>query len=458
MSSKNVCAEVLAIENNDGWNVIDQVGDMALCHFRYSAKDEASSLRGTIVDTAKKCIVAPSFGYHQILVSDTLEKMEKGFKTADVEFEQNATIYAGTDGIIVRAFMHNSQIYLSSFKNIDLKESKSNLYATDTFWNLYHQSGGPNLKNLFDTSKKYSAWVYHFLVVHEDVLTVSKQPLEQNRKVYMLHAAEVLKKETCVYTESEVDWHKTEMSFQQPKALDLDQANQFLLKGHYPELDTKEVPYQAQPGEYVAIYEQTEGVPKITMVHSRSYHNRYLIKHSRTNLRLRFFQVTDYARNNFKKGNNKERYLGLFPPLEEPGLEEHLISLRSNQKRSLNTFIDKIINIWINFVLAMPLTKQAECKKLLVDYLETQKRVAQKMMELYQRKSRGYQFKHRRIQIILENWYYDLDHRKLSNEKLYQYCYSTIKRETGSSLFMMDKQLSQTQTKPSKLVGSTLKK
>lgn len=458
MYTKNICSKVLAVKPDESWSVIDTVGDLSMCHFKYSSEEEnmPKQIRGAIVDVVNECLVAPSFGYHEILVSDEISSDENGLVVGSSSFEK-AKLYPGTDGIIVRAFLHAGKVHLSSFKNIDLKASQAKLYDTDSFWNLYHQSGGPKLKMLFQSEKKYSAWVYHLLVSHEDVLTVTKQPLGSSRKVYLLHAQEVLFKENCPYPVDEVDWNRSTYPFKQLPEMSLAEANQFLQKGYYPQHDYENTPYQAIPGEYVAIYQETGETPRITLVHSRSYNNRYLIKRSRTNLRLRFFQLTNHARNNFKNEDAKARYLKLFPALQHPPLDGMFVSLKASDQ-PLGTLLDRIVNVWVNFVLALPLCKQAQAMKLLVDYFETQKRVGTKIRELYQKKSLGRSYHHKRIAIILENLYSELGHRKISQEKLEAKCQGIIRRETGSSLYLMDQELSgSVETRPKKVVGSVKK-
>ena len=453
---KSICANVMGVENDDTWNVIDMVDDLALCHFKYS-ENSNSNIRGIIVDTVNECIVAPSFGYHEIFVSDTIEKTESGFVTTDNTFSGDSKIYKGVDGIILRAFLHKGKFYLSSFKKIDVISSESKLYDTDTYWSMYQKSGGPSSENLFDKTKKYSAFVYNMLVVNEDVLTVSKIPTSECNKVYLLHTYEVFKKGKCEYNEEDVDWMPSKFDFVMSEPINLDKANQFLKYGYYPDLDYMDVPYQAQAGEYVAFYENDENDDlKITMVHSRSYHNRFKIKRSMTNLKLRFFQLTNYARSNLKDKNIT--YHEMFPGLVCPPPEKEFITLKSYQERPSDTFIDKVFNIWINFVLCLPLSKQAIAKTMYETYLETQRSVSGQFLKLYLNKSHGYQFKHKRIRIILENIRNKYGRRNISKSRLKSVFDSTIKRETGTSLYLMDKQLSETPNNKKKVViGSKLR-
>lgn len=463
MSSQNkqVCAQVLKVPEDNRWAVIDSVGDLALCHFKYSSDEKPSTIRGVIVDTKAKCVVTPSPGIHQIYVSDTVKINEDGEYLLDhnFTFPAETKILPGKDGVIVRAFKHAGKIYLSSFKNIDLQESKAQLYDTPSFWDMYHQSGGPALNKLFHPEKKYSAYVYTFLVSHSDVLTVSKIPIEKGHKVYLLYHTCLFDKSKCPYDESDVDWELSQFDFNTLKTMDLDNANQFLKTGYYPG-NYDQIPYQIHPGEYLAMYERISNskAPKITMVHSRAYNNRYLIKKSRTNLRMRFFQLTNYARNTNKKG--RQEYLEYFPLLEDPPLDQDkIITLNNELNRSLRTYIDRVANIWINFMLAVPLCKQNQVAKLFVDYVQTQKRVALKMKELYSKGLNGYGYKHKRIKIILENTRRKYRNQRVRKAELKRYFSSIIKRETGTSLYLIDKELSETpdNKSPQVPVGGILK-
>ena len=109
VTEKRIAAKVLKVPEDDSWNVIDVVGDLALCHYRYNVENEYNvHIRGVIIDTKNMCVVCSSFGQDTIVVSDQIKEDQENYILDDGTqlCKYESELYRGMDGVVIRVFKH----------------------------------------------------------------------------------------------------------------------------------------------------------------------------------------------------------------------------------------------------------------------------------------------------------------------------------------------------------------
>ena len=113
LTPKDQIASILKIPNNDGWIISDSRPEenLYLIHPSKEKKVEYGDLRGVVVDTKYKTVVARSYGYTPRVVRDELVlDQDGGIKMTDdlgtvIKLEKERfAIYAGYDGVFIRIF------------------------------------------------------------------------------------------------------------------------------------------------------------------------------------------------------------------------------------------------------------------------------------------------------------------------------------------------------------------
>lgn len=187
---KQLIASILGIPNTNDWEIRDRKGVLRLVH--YTDKADLSlfgNIRGIVVDLDAKTAVCRSFGYTPVVTADELVVNSEGqYDLVDVfgvrhqASPQNSVIRTGIEGTVMRVFLHGGEVYYSSHKKLDTE--KSTWGQSIGFKEMYDTLGGPTRNDLFDPLSDYSPDCYVFLMVHPDVLYVTKDNVGNG---YLVH-------------------------------------------------------------------------------------------------------------------------------------------------------------------------------------------------------------------------------------------------------------------------------
>nr|QBK89517.1 MAG: RNA ligase with polynucleotide kinase domain [Pithovirus LCPAC001] len=446
---KRIASEVLKVPEDDSWNVVDVDGDLALCHFRHGVENKYNvHIRGTIIDIKNKCVVCSSFDSDTVIVSERIAEdnlnyiLDDGTQLSKDESE----LYRGMDGVVVRVFKYNGKVYLSNYKKIDIVSSGAKLISTP-YSKLYSESGGPDLNSFYASDKDYSPWVYTFIIVHPELINVSKIPIFDSGKVFFLNSNKLWNKDNSPFPIDKVDFDISKgVNFKITPEISVKNANEFLHTGYYPVKDSryKSLEPQSRPGEYVALYHRTvnKKVPTVYLIHSKAYNNRYRIKKSNPYLKFRFYQLTNYARNGNSDPKCRTTYDKMFPKLTSVDIKNlkanidtnYITYLPSDPNKSLKTFMDRLENIWLNFVLAVPLNQQKYALGLLDTYLQDQQMVTKWICNLYHQKGYNRDTHPLRVKVFMDTI---LKKTRYGSKNISYICWSLVSHETGASLYYM---------------------
>jgi hypothetical protein len=400
LATKQIVGKILDVEVDTNWNVINQVGNLALAHIRHEPDPEVvdilSFMRGVVVDVNAGTIVCRSNGKDNIVVSDSIQEKDN-FYIVDTPGTQGGSLkclkystklYRSVDGVVIRTFYHQGKVYFSNFTKIDIVKTKARLTSSKTFYEIYTQGHGPKEFELYDKNKMFSPWVHVFVVSDPDVLNVSKIPLSSSLVVYL--------NSYCMWEDSpydgvydgEIDWENrinnidfetdfSKIGDESPKKpmkllpMDLESANKFLRCGYSSDNYNKNNPKLGH-GECIimSVVSDNDVIPNIFRVHSLAYEHRTSLKQSQPNLFLRFLQLSNYAKWSLRNEIQIQRFVQAFPRVRESSGK-----IVSDPKRSLMSFDDRLENIWLNFKLAVPLSKSKTVSTYMEDFKKAQKDV-----------------------------------------------------------------------------------
>lgn len=233
MASNNTAVDMNAIKTFVGaalhipeslwgfWDVIDlypaDAPRLALAHYNEQfdhynrAHEPLRKIRGTIVDLATGAVVCDSYGYTQTLplyapldefasaenpAGSILVQTEMGtyFNPFEIAPEEPAKLQIGTlefnkansrlslgyEGVLIRIFKWNGQVFVSTHRRID--GSRSKWGGRDLFINLYQKLGGPDPASLFG-EEPFSPYCHQFLVVDNEIRLATST--RDNRILYL---------------------------------------------------------------------------------------------------------------------------------------------------------------------------------------------------------------------------------------------------------------------------------
>lgn len=400
-------AEVLNVENSMAWEIVseDPEHNLYMIHHKQEANlNEYGNLRGIVVDVTAKTVVCRSNGHTPIVVSDKLNFDDAGkMKLVDTMnnehvVDDKTNFKIGFEGTLITVFKHNGKVYRTTKKRLD--PTKSRWGNSKTFMDIYWELGGPTDEELFDPESKYSPFCHMFIMVHPDVMIVSKNMVGSGYLVYLGHKQmydldytkcpyKQTLKDGSYFSETETDFEldgrldagwienvprKPKTSSQlnssgtiyEPENISLDIANKHLEFGFYPAFDYQNMDGRLLPGEFVII----ETPNYLIKVESTSYAWRSSIRDNNPNLLHRFFQLLNGSYIQYDTPEGKLRYDNLYVTLT-PYSEE---SIKSNNDGFIvwpqdYSLIDdsylhdrdsRMYNIWLNFLSAVPPHKQKE--------------------------------------------------------------------------------------------------
>lgn len=420
---KKIISEVLGLENSAAWTIVsdDPDNNLYMIHHRPEANlAEYGDIRGIVVDTEAKTVVCRSYGYTPTIVSDQLSIQEGDGKMHLVDnlglehviLPTNANIKVGFEGTLLQIFKHNGKVYKSTRKRLD--SSRSRWGSSKTFLTMFDELGGPSDEVLFDPETKYSPYCHFFIIVHPDVLVVSKDNIGSGYLVYLgpkqMWDTDY---ETCPYKQVSKDgslfegvtqdefnsdprpnagWIDNEIRVPKatndpqqlgvetnifsPDNISIEESNKHLMFGFYlPFPNYDKLDRRMLPGEFVVIQKLDENghIDKTFRVESTSYSWRSGMRDNSPNLLYRFFQLVNGSYIDYRAPDGEDRFKQLYPlfmPFDKKSIDKQI---RENgpyavwpqqssdiEDEHLNNKEGRMYGIWLAYLNAVPLHSQKE--------------------------------------------------------------------------------------------------
>lgn len=371
-------AEILGIEVNNQWKIVDFQDGLAMVHYNDGANmDLYGKLRGVLIDLETSKVIADSFGYTPIAVQSELEVKDNKLTIVDgdnhshVFSMDNVFIKRSFEGVVIRTLWYNNKFYRMTHKKINAEKSKWG--SSKFFTSIYEEAGGPTVEQLFDTSKPYSSTVYDFIVVDSELMIGSKQQV--NKPYIVLTSStnfDIGKPDHQVasgihnfQTSSEVSEIMNKTFIHKPVNLSIDEANYHLKFGFY--CQHKFYEELLATGEAVIVYSIKDGVVEdLVKVHSKPYEWRLNLRGNEPNCKYRFYSLLDSAYCNSYEELNQEfmkKYI-IFPFVDVNFLkkiynEQNVITNLNTKFREDLQLVSyernmKIFMIWLNFLISLP--------------------------------------------------------------------------------------------------------
>lgn len=367
---KNEISAILDIPDTESWDIFDSKPDKNLYLVHYTDKADTKiygQIRGIVVDINKKEIVCRSYGYAPISVEDKLEIKNNILTITDQAGnvhqidENNLQIKRGYEGTLIRVFKHENVIYFSTHKKISCIKSKWG--KSITFLEMYNELVQYDPENLFFKDEDSCPVVQLFILVHPDVQHVSKIDLSEGGFSIYLGGkfARNVENESKYSELLNIEIFSTNKE----EIIDIDEANDFLASGFYPEVKLKN-DLRLNPGEFIMIYNSVDGeIKDVIKVQSTGYNWRSFIRNNNANICHQFYKLFNYL--SPKALDDK------FPKI--PYFSENYIAKILN-KQPLITWPmnDKtedsrgIYRIWASVLLSVPLNKQELAFNLMKNY------------------------------------------------------------------------------------------
>lgn len=428
--TRRIISSVLGVENSAAWDIIssDPEHNLYMVHHKPEANlAEHGQVRGVVVDTLAKTVVARSYGYTPTIVSDQvlLQPGDGNIHLIDeLGLEHTvdparALFKIGFEGTLINVFKHDGIVYRSTRKRLD--PARSRWGNSKTFMDMYWSLGGPSDEVLFDPATKYSPYCHIFIVVHPDVLVVSKDNIGDGYLVYLgPKQMWSLEYDFCPYKQVKKDGSLfpgiTQEQFDQdprpnagwidpdihvpetvsnmgddvtykshaiysPQNLSIEEVNKHLQFGFYKPFDGADrLDRRMLPGEFVIVHQldETGATTGLLRVESTSYSWRAGMRDNDPNLRHRFTQLVPGSYLQYDTPEGKDRYNTLYPTFE-PFDEESIKSQISKRgpyvvwpqdvpyydPEYLNTKESRMYNIWLAFLNSVPLHSQKEVSEYL---------------------------------------------------------------------------------------------
>lgn len=402
MEVKKQIAEILGYTGSEfmgttwpEWEITDSDPENNLYLVHYTPQADMSKykmLRGLVIDVQAKTIVGRSFDYAPTIVSNTLSVEDDGcYHLQDVQGDEylvkasTSRLKVGYDGTLMRVFKHNGKVYHSTHRRLHTERSRWG--KSMPFEEMYYYLGGPKDEELFSPESKYSPYCHIFIMVHPDVLNVSKENVGGGFLVYLGSKKmwSVLPQECPYGEETQID-----SSLRTPKVLEalppnfsrerdgpviihpqdvsLTEAHNHLKWGFYPPSSTSDP--RLSSGEFIMVYQHNEHgeITDMYRINSISYNWRLSMRDNDPNLLHRFYALNMGSQLHLDTPSGWEGYIGRFPLLK-PYTYDSIKNMINRKpiitwpEESNGEWIenedDAFYNIWMGYLLAVPIDKQA---------------------------------------------------------------------------------------------------
>jgi len=194
MDVRAIVAKILEIPDDPlSWELTlsDPEAGLAIVNYTNSANmDIYGKIRGIVIDINTQKIVCQSYEYTSTAINNLDKEIwipdDTGYlKLTDsygVNFffhKDNIKIRPLFPGVIIRVFKHNNIVYYSSHRRLNIDNSKIP-GSRISFLDMYKSLGGPDASTLFEKDEPSSPFCYIFMIVHDDLLDVSKINLQSS--------------------------------------------------------------------------------------------------------------------------------------------------------------------------------------------------------------------------------------------------------------------------------------
>jgi len=385
---------ILKINTTSGWTIVDSYGNLHLVHYTENANmAEVGHLRGILVDVEKERVLTFSFGYTPTVKADCLVYENDEMVLYDdlgqehVFNPENTIIKKYSEGSILGIIKYDGQVLKITHKKI--RPLKSRWGNSPYFTKIYKMAGGPTDSELFDDTMDYSPYCYVFLVVHSELLMASRQDVKSPYVVLLSinkmwspeeNDENVEQEQQYDIEPNDVGQSVTEPFVHKPKMLTLDEANNHLKHGFYPPCPEMIKDLRQTAGEAVILYKINDlgQVIDIVKVVSTGYDYRFKLRGTNEpNPYHRFYDLVPHSYHvlndyvNYTEFKEKFIVFGNYSKEDLLGIHNHvglILYLQEDEipieERKNRQYILK--NIWLNYVLALPISMQKEA----IEYLD----------------------------------------------------------------------------------------
>ena len=410
INNRLIIAQVLEIENSAAWEIVssNEETNLHMIHHRPEADlKRYGDLRGIVVDTEAKVVVCKSYGYSPtvtenklVLNEDNLISLTDENNVSHLIDPTTSKITRGFEGTLISVFKHKGTVYRVTRKKLD--PSRSRWGNSKTFIEMYWELGGPTDDELFHPESDYSPYCHNFIIVHPDVLVVSKENVGSGYIVYLgPKQMWPLSYDDCPYKQFQLGgllfWNIDQDDFNndprpnagwidetlyvpkvsstltdgfvyQPENLDLTQANHHLTFGFYPSFEGSEnLDRRILPGEFIVI---TLEDGNMLRVESTPYSWRSRVRDNNPNLKNQFYKLVSGS-----YITSESKYNSLYPtftPYDTKSIVERIKSEPYVMWPQDEDFCDpdylttkdtRMTNIWMAFLNAIPPHKQPEASR-----------------------------------------------------------------------------------------------
>nr|QBK93502.1 MAG: RNA ligase with polynucleotide kinase domain [Pithovirus LCPAC404] len=316
----------------DNWTIILDTSNTDLCMVS-SKVNGYQNIKSKIVDIKHETVVCESpESISEITIKDLLYNDHRGFSviplrpldcSQPIYFsvpDCDVTLHIALEGTIIRLFKHNNIVRYSSYEYLDCTQLKCQ-GSSKTLVDMYSQLNGPDDDTLFDSTKKYSAYCYIFLISNSETLTSSRMWFGNG----ILSHIDTIKlfDDKCPFPREDVDWNEyifdTTSSIKiasnssklfHPPNLTLNRALKYL----FPSQDT----YGSGEKLTLKMVHKITGKQHLTNFLSPNYFWRRDLRGTCQDLNYRFFELL----NGVKLHNNQ--YIESYPNLIGRKQIEHL--------------------------------------------------------------------------------------------------------------------------------------
>nr|QBK89768.1 MAG: RNA ligase with polynucleotide kinase domain [Pithovirus LCPAC101] len=405
---KLTIAKILGIPVTNDWDIYDSIPkkNLYLVHYKPSANvNKYGWIQGIVVDIKNECIVCKSSHSDVlekdklIIKNDTLILEDKN--NSEILSSEKYRIYQGIEGLAIRVFRHEGVTYLSTHKRIEVRNYKSRWGNSILFSEMIKQLPFPDPDSIFsgsstdeqksseteyDIESDTSPIVYIFIITHPDILNVSRDYVKRGYVSYLGYNLMNKKNVSTNNINVEINTFESLATYDLseakksnkvyiPKEMTLEEANNHLKYGFYPKYENIE-DARCGYGEnlmIVPVISDTESrcLPfNIYEVASPAYTWRKSIRGDNSSLYGRFFELSENARINVKSDSLLE-YKRRFPLYNMYNIEsvKHMIHggkrlMKWGQDATkdyiLDTYKDRIYNIWVCYMMSCPVHRQNE--------------------------------------------------------------------------------------------------
>jgi hypothetical protein len=422
---RDVIASILNIPNDKNWKIQDSIPDKNLYLVHYTDDADLNiygKLRGLIVDTKTKIIVCRGRGHTPIVTTNNLELNEKQqLELTDENGKEyklkNFVIERGYEATGIYRWKHNGTVYYSTNKTIDAFHSHWG--KSKTFGQIYTELGGPNDNEIFNTETMYSPYVHEFLIVHPDLLNVTKLPIGVGFIVSLgikmmwdpfnspFENYNVERDSTIIYVKGtpQIPINTKVPIIHTPMAIDLETANLHLNYGFYKPQDFSQLDHRLTTGEFIIIYSLNElnQIDGIIKVQSTAYKWRSELRSQNPNLKYRLCELVtkSYSSPSDNLEDIYDVFLSQFPIMTPKGLVELDASIKTApiviypqdknylEGKHLDILEKKeqrFYNIFLCLLSAVPLHLQENMLSLYTEFEEDRNNLIEWLKRLYREK------------------------------------------------------------------------